>query len=103
MFIDIAALVFVMFLLSKLVFPRLYMPIGRAPAEIAIPAFLGNESASAQRSMLAMVLNEIDAAQAKIEYNERQNAERTRRLKFSMYSILVLFVFSAITLVFYVS
>jgi hypothetical protein len=97
LFIVIIVLIGIMFGLSKIVFPRMFMPLGRQPREICISEFLGVDF-DAELAKLSIVLGEIEASQVKIDYNEKQNVYRTTLLKYLMLSIGILFILIIVTL-----
>ena len=89
--IVLVALISIMFFLGKLVFPRLFMPLGREPRVIAIQDFLINAD-----SYLALVLAEIETAQERMDYNEIEIAARVKTLKNSMISLWAIFIFAVL-------
>jgi hypothetical protein len=83
------------YLLILIVSPRFFMMTGRIPKEIAIPDFLDNQDLTAEQSHLALILNEIENCQTKIEYNINQNQDRLKMFK---RTLIVLILGSAIYL-----
>jgi hypothetical protein len=65
--------------LFKLVFPRLFMVLGREPKDIITPGMLMNDLED-KKKLLAFKLNEIKNCQNRISYNRIQNAKRIREL-----------------------
>lgn len=94
------ALIVIMYGLGKIVRPRLFKPIGRAPKEICNNELLG-VTLEKELSMIAIVFNEIENCQDKIDYNEQQNEERTKNLDFYLKSIGFLFALSTMVTTIY--
>lgn len=80
---SVIALMMVMFLLAKIVFPGYFFTVGRPPRDLCIPEFLGF-GIETELAHLALILNEIEANQYKIDCNGAQIIQRTNRLKFAM-------------------
>lgn len=91
----VITLIYVMYLLGKIVMPRMYMPVGRSPKELCDDNMLGVKDES-ELSFVALVLNEIEACQVKIDYNEEQNMERKGLLDKSLKIIALIFITSTI-------
>ena len=87
----IVGLIAIMFGLSKIVFPRMFMPLGREPKQICTPEFL-SVNLDVKLAQLSIVLKEIENCQTKVDYNEGQNGRRTKQLEYAMLSIGFLFV-----------
>lgn len=94
----IVCLIAIMFLLGRLVMPRKFMSLGRPPKDICNDDMLGL-SLSKELSMVAIVMNEIENCQQKIEYNEIQNDKRTKLLSRSMKSLILVFTLAIVTLI----
>jgi hypothetical protein len=97
LYIVIIGLIAIMFGLSKIVFPRMFMPLGREPKDLCTKSFLGIDI-EIKLAELSIILNEIEAAQLKIDYNEKQVSNRTYLLKFLMLSIGVMLILVILTL-----
>ena len=82
-------LIIVSVFLILIVSPRFFMMTGRSPKEIAINEFLCNDSLTPELSYLALILNEIENYQAKIEYNIDQNQKRTKRFKNILIAMII--------------
>lgn len=87
----VVALITLMFGLGTLVFPRRFMAPGREPKELCTDAFLVADYAPADHE-LALVLSEIEGIQAKIDFNDPQNARRGTWLKWLMRGLGALFI-----------
>lgn len=96
----IIVLIVIMFFLGILINPRGYMPLGRRPVDLCSDEMLG-VNLTAQLSIIALVLSEIETCQAKIDFNERQNIERTNLLKRCIKSVAILFALSSAALLTY--
>ena len=96
----VTSLIVIMFFLGKLVLPRLFMPLGRQPAAICSDEMLGVKLTK-ELSIIAIVLNEIEDCQQKIEYNECQNNQRIKMLERIMKAGGVLFAIAIITIAVY--
>ncbi|MBU1759227.1 MAG: hypothetical protein KKB19_00100, partial [Bacteroidetes bacterium] len=89
----VIVLLIIMFFLSQVVFPRMFMPLGREPKDLCSSDFLGT-TLKKENAQIALVLNEIEATQLKINYNKKQNLTRTTKLKWSLISIGILCLIS---------
>jgi hypothetical protein len=96
----IIGLIATMFGLSSIIFPRMFMPLGREPKQICTPEFL-SVNFDIELAKLSMVLNEIENCQAKVDYNKSQNSNRTKQLKHAMLSLGLIFVIATSTLIGY--
>ena len=96
----IFCLIAIMLILGRLVMPRKFMSLGRPPKDICNDDMLGI-SLDKELSLIAIVMNEIENCQQKIEYNEIQNDERTILLRQSMKSLVLIFMLAIATLIFY--
>lgn len=96
--IVVLCLLVIMLMLGSVIFPRLFMPVGREPKLVADDEMLG-VSLEKEYALIALYINEIENCQAKIEYNLLQNLNRTRLLKKAMLSLLALMFSYVITLV----
>jgi hypothetical protein len=96
----VIVLIAIMFALGKVVMPRLFMPVGRSPIEISNDELLG-VTMEKKLSFVALVMNEIENSQNKIDFNERQNAERQTLLNYCIKAVGVLFALSTVTITIY--
>ena len=87
----IIGLIAIMFCLSKIVFPRMFMPLGREPKQIATDEFLA-VNFDVELAKHSIVLNEIENCQSKVDYNKTQNSQRMKQLEYAMLSLGILFV-----------
>ncbi len=97
LFVVIMGLIAIMFGISKIVFPRMFMPLGREPRDMCSEDLLG-VGLTDDLAKLSIILSEIEASQVKIDYNEQQIAHRTTLLKNLMLSIGILFALIVLTL-----
>lgn len=92
-------IVFLLYHLGHLVFPRKIMAKGRIPKELALPQFLTNSKLSKEENYLALIIQEVENCQKKIDFNLLKNEHRQKRLKNIMMAIAVLFpLYLALTL-----
>lgn len=88
----ILILIVILYFLFMIIFPRLTYVSGRKPSDIAIPDFLENEKPESNVKHLALVLNEIENCQFKIDANEKQNEERITQLKRCITALCISFL-----------
>ncbi len=100
MFFVIIGLIAVMFGLSTIVFPRMFMPLGREPKQICTAEFL-SVNFDIDLAKLSMILNEIENCQSKVDYNKSQNSRRTKQLKIAMLSLGLIFVIATSIIICY--
>ncbi len=91
----LVALVFVVCLMMLLyiIFPHLYMFPGREPKELFEGNFFDLELEDQE---LAIVLNEIEACQFKIDVNSKSNSRRLQLLKWVIYVLVAALIAIAI-------
>lgn len=96
----LVSLVIVMIFLGKIVLPRLSIPAGREPKEICSQKeFLIDDGSKTVN--LAIILNEIENCQNKIDFCSLQNIRRTSELKLCMLSILAIVIIAISTILVY--
>ncbi len=100
LFFVLVSLVIVMIFLGKIVLPRLSIPAGREPKEICLQKelLIDDESKTAN---LAIILNEIENCQNKIDFYNSQNVRRTSELKLCMLSVLAIVIIAISTILVY--
>ena len=84
-------MIFLLFHLGRLVFPRKLMVKGRLPRKIALKEFLLTPELSKEENYLSFIIQEVENTQVKIDYNLTCNKKRQQRLKNIMIAIAILF------------
>jgi hypothetical protein len=82
---------FFLIYLGRVLFPRKLMVKGRQPKELAISKIIYTPELSKEENYLAIVIQEIENIQRKIDYNLALNNRRRNKLKITMISISILF------------
>jgi hypothetical protein len=92
----IVAIIVLIVITSRLIMPRSYMPVGRAPKEVCNDGMLGVNEADDELSLKAYLMNEIENCQVKIDFNESQNGQRNLLIsKIVKWIIGLLIIFSS--------
>ncbi|WP_046756195.1 hypothetical protein [Kordia jejudonensis] len=86
----IITIVFLLIRLFMIVFPKKMIVKGRIPKELAQKHILITPKLTAQENYLMLIIQEIENSQHKINFNLKQNKSRRDRMKFVMYTLIIL-------------
>lgn len=97
--ICLIAVIFALYNLIRLIFPRHWMIIGRQPKEIFVSSLVDNDTLTPEQLHIGIVMGEIENIQYKIDSNWIQNEERLKILKQVIWIIVSTLIFIIVLII----